>query len=280
MYLKDKHIEAMKLLATYKFLTSSQFVNLGLYKYRGDLTNSLKKLIDQHKRPLIDKISFPVDPAKGKLEAIYYLTNKGVKCLIEDLDYPMNRIKATKSKPTTTQDYFHRKSTINFHISLKIWLRNNNGSVSFLNYDFDKAGNNRSKDKNQHLKAINSLQLDNGVSFIPDIITKFKVANRDYLFLFEQHNGKSSKRLINQLYVHLLALSEGITCKKYNVDKSNRVAVVCELESVKNSVIQRLQKIEIFEAFTKFFIFKTNTELKDDFFNNWTLINGKKVNFI
>ena len=280
MYLKEKHKEIMKLLATNKFLTSSQLVELGVYKRRGDLTNSLKKFIDQYKNPFIDKITFPIDPSKGKLESIYYLTRKGVKFLIEDLDYPEHSIKATKSKPTTTQDYFHRKSTIDFHIYLRKWLQSNDGIVISLNYDFDKQGNNRSKDKSQHLRAINNLELSNGVSFIPDIITKFKVAKREYLFLFEQHNGKSSKRLINQLYIHLVALSEGVASKKYNFARSNRVAVVCEFESVKNAVISRLQQREDFKAFDKFFIFKTNDELKNDFFSDWSLISGKSVSFI
>ncbi|QOY51975.1 replication-relaxation family protein [Candidatus Sulfurimonas baltica] len=279
MYLKDKHIEAMKHIATYKFLTSSQLVKLGLNKHRGDVTNNLKQLTDQ-KRPLIDKITFPVDPEKGKLESIYYLTSRGVKFLIEDLDYPEDQIKATKSKPTSTQTYFHRKSTIDFHICLREWLNCNDGSVVFLNYDFDKVGNNRSKDRIQHLKAINSLELDNGVSFIPDAITKFKVAERDYLFLFEQHNGKSSKRLIEQLCLHAIAISEGIASQKYNFERSNRVVVVCEFETLKNIVTYKMKQMKIFDNLHNFFIFKTNDEMKNYFFSDWSLISGQKVDFI
>ena len=58
------------------------------------------------------------------------------------------------------------------------------------------------------------------------------------------------------------------------------VAVVCEFESVKNAVISRLQQREDFKAFDKFFIFKTNDELKNDFFSDWSLISGKSVSFI
>ncbi len=278
MYLKDKHIEAMKHIATYKFLTSSQFVELGLYKYTGDVTNSLKKLIDQHKYPYIDKITFPFN--QGKLEYIYYLTNKGVKFLIEDLDYPEEKIKITKSKPVSPRNYFHRKWIVDFHIFLREWLNANHGEIIFLNYDFDRVGNNRVKEKSRHLKAVNSLELDNGVSFIPDTITKFKVAERDYLFLFEQHNGKSSKRLIDQLCIHAIAISEGIASKKYNFERSNRVVVICEFETLKNIVTYKMKQMKIFDNFHNYFIFKTNDELKNDFFTDWSLISGKKVNFI
>lgn len=278
MYLKEKEIEAMKLLAKYKFLTSSQFVKLDLYKNRGDVSNCLKAIIDK-KKPLYGMIKFPTDPKKGKLEYIYYLTKYGQKALIEDLEYAPNKIKSiVKSIPTSTKDYFHRKYTIDFHISLSQYLDNISGEIVFLNYYFDKGGSNRSKSDKP--KGVNRLCLENGKSFIPDIITKFKANKHEYLFLFEQHNGNDTKRLIEQLYIHLLSISEGTASKMYNFPRINRVAVVCEFESVKNAVIERLQKTDDFKEFYNFFIFKTNDEVKQDFFNNWTLIDNQKVSFI
>ncbi len=122
-------------------------------------------------------------------------------------------------------------------------------------------------------------QLKSIVAFTPEWITVNEVAIKNDISK-QQHNGKSSKRLIEQLYVHLIAISEGTACKKHNFERSNRVAVVFELESTKHAVIKRLQKIEAFKPFYNFFIFKTNGELKNDFFNGWTLISGEKVNFI
>ncbi len=279
MYLKDKEIEVIELLAKFKFLTSSQFVKLEVYKNRGDVTNFLKEIIKQ-KRPIVDKIVFSTDPQKGKLEYIYYLTKYGEKVLVEDLDYSIDMIKKIpKSKPISTKDYFHRKSTIDFYIYLSQWLNNVQGEILFLNYYFDKVGSTKGKENN-YTQGLNRLFLDNGKSFIPDIITKFKVNNEEYLFLFEQHNGTDVKRLIVQLYIHRQAILERIASKKYDFNKSNRVVVICEFGKVKNNVIKKLQKIDDFKEFYNFFIFKTNEELKEDFFNNWMLINNQQVNFI
>lgn len=277
MYLKQKEEDALTFLAQYKFLSPSQFTLLGLYKNRGDVTNLLKPMAEQ-KKPLIGVIKFPTDPTIGKLEYIYYLTKFGEKAVLEDLDYPQEKIKKIKSKPISTKDYFHRKSTIDFHIGLNQWLQNSRGEIKFLNYYFDKMGSFRDKDKK--IREINKFYLKDEKSFIPDITVKFKVNNENFIFLFEQHNGKDTKRLVEQLNVHLLAIQEDVVSTKFKINKHNRVAVVCEEKSVKDSIIQRLQEINNFNNFYDFFIFKTNDELKEDFFNNWTLINGKQVSFI
>lgn len=278
MYLKQKESDTLVSLAKYKFLCSSQFAKLRLYKNKGDVTNLLKSMAEQ-KKPLIGVIKFPTDPTIGKLEYIYYLTKFGEKVLLEDLDYPQEKIKKVKSKPISTKDYFHRKSTIDFHIGLNQWLQINNGEIKFLNYYFDKMGTFRDKENNT-IREINRFYLNDNRSFIPDITVKFKFNSASYIFLFEQHNGKDVKRLSDQLHVHLLAISQDIVSKKFKFNKSNRVAVVCEEKNVKDSIIKRLQNTDDFKNFYNHFIFKTIDELKEDFFNNWTLINGEQVSFI
>lgn len=279
MYLKESQLMAIELLARYKYLTSSQFVKMGVYKKRGYLTNSLKVLIDM-KRSLIAKHDF--NPISGKLESFYYLTKFGKNFLIDELEYTETQIKAPRGlKPIYLKDYYHRKLTIDFHIYLQQWLELNNGRMHFFNYYFDKSGNNRSSDKSKHVSAFNKIQLDKTNSFIPDVNTMFSLDGQRHLYLFEQHNGKDAKRLFEQLYVHILAISKGIVSEKYNYGKrSHKVAVVCEERSVIYSVLQRLQKVSGIEQYNNLFIFKTNTELEEDFYNDWTLISGEVVNFL
>ncbi len=277
-HLTENQITAIELLATYKYLTSSQFVKMGLYKKRGYLTNALKLLIDM-KRPLLAKHDF--NPINGKLESFYYLTKHGKKFLIEELDYPDAKIKVPSGlNHFRFKDYYHRRSTIDFHIYLTMWLESKNGTIDFFNYYFDKAGNNRSDDRSKYVTALNKVILDQNTAFIPDVNTMFSVDHKKYLYLFEQHNGKDSKRLFEQLYVHINAIANGAVAKKYDVKKSHRVAIVCEHDSVKKSVIARLQKEKGIERYNPFFLFKTSAELEEDFYHNWTLINGEQSNFL
>lgn len=279
-HITESQITALELLAAFKYLTSSQFVKMGLFKKRAYVTNALKVLINTNK-PLLAKHDF--NPIDGKLESFYYLTKHGKNFLIDELEYTEAQIKAPGSlSPVRLKDYFHRKYTINFHIGFRQWLENNHGEISFLNYYFDKTGNNRNSDNSSstYVTALNKIQLDNAHAFIPDINTMFSLDGEKYLYLFEQHDGKDTKRLFEQLYVHIIAISQRAVSKKYNFQKSHKVVVVCEHESVKNSVMQRLQKEKGIEDYNNFFIFKTNAELKEDFYNNWTQLNGESVTFL
>ena len=273
--LTENQIKAIELLATYKYLTSSQFVKMGVFKKRAYLTNSLKILLDV-KNPLISKHDF--NPINGKLESFYYLTKYGKRFLLNECECEETQIKMPISLSTVyLKDYFHRKYTIDFHIAFRQWVESQKGQVNFLKYYFDKAGNNRSG--NDYVTALNKIQLDEKTSFIPDINAKFIINDKEYLFLFEQHNGDDAKRLFEQLYVHIHAISKNAVSSKYNYKKPYKVVVVCEEKSVKDSVIKRLVKEQGIEHYNNFFIFKTNDELKEDFYNNWTLINGEKANF-
>jgi len=275
LQLKENQILALKLLATYKYLVSSQFVKLGLYKKRAYLTNSLKSLVDM-KRPLLAKYDF--NPINGKLESLYYLTNYGKQFLIEECEYSETQIKSPKGSTTVyLKDYFHRKMTVQFHIHLQQYLHKCNGEMIFLNYYFDKTGNNRSK--TNHVIALNRIMLNNTTSFIPDINAKFMINGKEHLLLFEQHNGNDAKRLFEQLYIHITAMSEGSVDEKYNIKKAYFVIIVCEYESVKTSVIKRLQQIKGIESYDNFFLFKTDKELEENFNENWSLIDGKLIDF-
>lgn len=278
--MKERQVIALTLLATFKFLTSSQFVRLKLYKNRGDVTNVLKELLTS-RRPLIGKKNFKPDPSYGKVESIYFLTKHGKNYLVNNLHYENEKIKyVTKDIDLFHLDYNHRKQTVNFCIGLNQWITEEDGEVVFCNYYFDKAGNNRANDKKKHLYALNKLELKNGIPFIPDIITMFTVENREYLFLFEQHNGNSTNRLVKQLQQHLQAISEDLYENQFGFKRSPRIAIICESESVKYNTMKRLRQDKQFDNFYNFFIFKSNNNLEQSFNENWSLLDGQKVSFI
>ncbi len=273
--LTENQIKAIELLSIFKYLSSSQFVKMGVFKKRSYLTNSLKILLDT-KNPLISKHDF--NPINGKLESFYYLTKYGKRFLINECEYDETQIKVPSGvNQIYLKDYFHRKYTIDFHIAFRQWVESQEGQVDFLNYYFDKAGNNRSG--NDYVTALNKIQLDESISFIPDINAKFTINDKKYLFLLEQHNGNDSKRLFEQLYVHIHAILKQAVSLKYDYKKPYKVVIVCEERSVKDSVIKRLAKVQGIEHYNNFFIFKTNDELEEDFYTNWTLINREKTNF-
>lgn len=270
----------LKFLATYKFLTSSQLVALGMYKHRGDVTKALKEL-QQAKNPLVWSKRFQANLAHGKPEYIYYLTQYGKNYLLKNLDYNSSEIKyAKKDVELFRDDYKHRKQTVNFYIGLNQWIIEEDGEIIFGNYYFEKIGNNRVKDKKKHVYSLNRFELKNGEAFTPDLITMFTINNREYLFIFEQHNSKSISRLVKQLKNRLYAILEGVFEEQLGFKRSPRIAVVFENENLKYNAMKRLRQDQQFDSFYNFFIFKTNDELQKNFNHNWSLLDGQKVSFI
>ncbi|WP_417332762.1 hypothetical protein [Halarcobacter sp.] len=278
--MKERQIIALEHLSIHKFLTSSQFVQLNLYKNRGEVTNALKELLES-KKPLIGKKNFKPDPTYGKVESIYYLTQYGKNYLVKNFNYLPENIKFIKKEVNLFQrEYHHRRSTVDFNIGLYKWIQRVDGEIIFSHYYFDKKGNNHSKDKSKHLCALNKLELKDGKSFIPDMITMFNIKGKEYLYLFEQNNDYSTTRLINELLPYLYAMSDGLFENIFGFKRSPRIAVVCKNENVKYNLLKRLRTDERFKHFYNLFIFKSNDELLNNFEQNWTLINGQKVSFI
>ncbi|WP_455756425.1 hypothetical protein [Sulfurimonas sp.] len=276
--MKESQVKLLEYLARFKYLTVSQMHKLNVLKNRSGIYQIIKPLKDK-KNNLIDLKNFGVAPVHGKLESFYFLTKQGVDVLVNDLYYE-DDVKYTVGTTTLfSRDYFHRKFTIEFHINLYQFIKeNDNAELVFADYYFDKLGSNRVKG---NLRAKNHIPIEQtGGYIIPDMIFKFSLDNRDYLFLFEQHNGKDTKKLIRQLESYLLILETGAASIKYQFDKSIRVIIVFEYESIKSALIKRLKNTKEFSTFHNFFILKTNEEIDNDFFNNWSLINGEKTNFI
>jgi hypothetical protein len=277
--MSESELKILEALARYKFLTVSQLDFLNILKNKVGLYARLREL-RAGKKPYIRSNVFGIMPGKGRLEDFYFLDKRGKEFLIENLGYTEDKIKIPKGRATLFQrDYFHRKRTIDFFLYFDNFLiKNENSHIIFLDYYFDKIGDNR---KAKNLTAKNKIEIEEtGGGFIPDIITKFRYKGVPYLFFIEQHNGKDTKKLLKQLYYHLLAIEQGAGAEKYNMNKSHRVVVIFEFESILNATIERVQQIQDFQGFEKFFIFKTSKDLEKDFFNNWKDLNNNIVSFI
>jgi len=279
MKIKTKLITAMKLLSRFKYLTSTQFVVLlGVYSQKGTMTNGLKELTDMSK-PLVGTQSFGSDPKKGRLSNVYFLTKYGVQYLIDNHNFESEDIYFhNENSNFFNEDYSHRIATIDYKIKLYKWVENSKGDIDLADTYFDFTGSNNNK-KGESLKASTKIDIKDKF-IIPDMVNKFTVNNTKYLFAFEQHNGDDTKKLIKQLTQYCLALKENIISKEYNHNKSIRVVVVFEKEGAKRSAIKRLKEYDIFIKLANYFIFKTNKEMIEDFYHNWSLVTDKKVDFL
>lgn len=262
IYLAEKNIKVMELLAIYKFLTISQFIKLEISKDRSNCSKILRKFSDR-KKPLVKKISFGVHPQIGRLEDFYYLTKEGALFLAESNNLDIEEINYQKSSTLFFRDYFHRKATIDYHIDLRKWVKANNHSLDFFYTYFDKVGSNKenkSSKSNQKLEAKTKVNFEDGSFFIPDGIYKITdlETNKSYLYALEIYTDdtRGVKRILTQLEKHIKALMEGVISIKFNYSFANRVKLVFKDERVKELVESKFKSMGEFEEVGRVFEFE------------------------
>lgn len=271
----ERQLQILEHLAEFKYLTSTQIMALLEVKTLPHINMLLNKLGDG-KSPLTRFKDFGFYPGYGRLPRIHFLTPKGADFLVENLDIEREKIKYPKEKKVMFQrDYFHRVATVDFNIGLHKFCRKNQFEKVFFDYYFDMTGSQRNGDG----KAKNALPVGD-FQIIPDGIGKIFNEEVENLFLFEQHNGKDTKRAIKQIFNHMQAISELSANEKYNHKKSVRVFYVFESESCKKSVVRELYNREDITSFKEYFLFKTQEQLKIDFTSDWLLFSGEKRSFM
>lgn len=267
-------------LARYKFLTMSQMLSLDIgtvhYQYLHRQIASLRDRI----KPLVGCHNFKTpQPRKGKVESMYFLTKKGKLSLIHDLMIPEEEIKIPIGKTVAYKDYLHRKSTIDFQIALDKWANDRGYHVPFFDTYFDKTGNNR---VSRNLKAKTRIALSENDYFIPDGAFKvFDTENEQRFYLFEMYNGKDSARIVRQMHKHAQSMTFRCTHRKYSIEenKSYKVVLVFQFESIMQAVIERVQKDPAFTYIKQYFICKTIEDVREKDFNEWVNTSGEIIPF-
>ena len=277
MNITASQVEIIKALGKFKYLTISQIDKLKIFQNKVSIYRALAPL-KAGKYPLVLAQGFGLIPGYGRLEQILFLSKYAKELLIDELQMNEKYLKIATSKTLVSTDYFHRIWTIEFNLQLNIYASENNGYVKFFDYYFDKA---QKRPKAKFARTKNRIDLNENEKFIiPDGVTKFHLNGRNYLYLFEQHNGLSITKIITQIYSHCIVIKEAAAKNKYNFDRNNRVIIIFEHDKVMNSVIKKCQADESLKRFSDFFLFKSNQMLEFDFFTKWKNLRGEEMVFI
>jgi hypothetical protein len=274
--LNNSETALLESLALYKFLTNPQIESIGVKKGASNVRVFTKRFMDKHPG-LIERLSMGVQAQAGRIPHLYYLTPKGAQFVEESLEIPPEKIKFPAAQSVVSfRDYAHRVSTIDFFISLRKWAESQGFDVLFTDAYFDKIGASRGTEK---LRARTKIDLAGGY-IIPDGAAMLDTIERKHLFLLEVYNGMDTKRVMEQLGKHLLAIADGSPSVKYGFDRGNFVAVVFDSDEAKNAVLSRMREDSHFKEFSNHFKFKTIAGVKESFYDGWELFNGLKINFI
>lgn len=255
-------------LARYKFLTTSQLLKLGISNRKSNLSVMLKPL-KESKRPFIGEMEFAFVPSKGRLENFYYLKPKGKKLLLES-SLTNDEVRMPKGRTVMfTQDYFHRKYTIDCHIACDLAAKRNGIQVIAFDRYFDKTGNNRTR-KNLQAKTKLEIGRDYLIADGTLLIAQNQVSR---LFAFELYNDNNTKRICDQISKHIEGIRESSLCKNYNIQKGHRLLAVFTQAEVQGHVTKRLGNT----GFDDFVLLNDYGSVTNDFLEGWKSLSNKVV---
>ncbi len=258
--LKPSQQKILEALARYKFLTSSQMIRLGISKRRSNLSVMLKPL-KETKRAFIGEMQFAFIPTKGRLENFYYLKNKGKRILL-DSGMEETEIRIPKGRTVMfTQDYFHRKYTIDCHIACDLSAVQHGVKVLFFDRYFDKTGNNRIS-KNLQAKTKVATDLD---YIIADGSLLIESEHGSKLYALELYNDKNTKRILRQLDKHLEGIKSATLCRNYGIEKAHRLLAIFTHSETKKAVMAKFED----KRLGKYVFFNDYERVVEDFFEGW-----------
>ncbi len=270
--LSSRQIKILELLLEFKQLTIPQIDRIFCNEFsQQSIRRDLDKLFTR-RRPLVNRVEFKRISHFGKLSFVYSLAKLGAQKLLKLYKGKLPYSKFTPLRPKLTDDYFHRTSTIDFHIHIKEY-QSEGYELDFCNHYFVV------KKVLNSFHSINRIDAPKGKIVIPDLIMKLSRADRTRLFLFELHNGKDKKRIKEQIEMHALTLISLNTHRKFHIDYKcfYYVLILFEEESVYRAIIKDLSEKQRYRNIGDFFLCKSKSKNDDSFLNGWTSILGNKT---
>lgn len=258
----------MQHLARYKYLTYRQMQRLGVDSHVPNLSKQLSGLKN-------GSISYVKNIPHGfGVEAKHYLTAKGKDVLQELCDLPEEQIHFPKGVvKTDTQDQKHRTSIIDIQIELDIAAAQQGIEVLFCDRYFDTTGSNRiAKD----LKSKTAIIYEDNKTLKADMTFMLQTPTQKELYLAELERGSDAQKAVPKCIMHGKAILLGSANERYSFKRGYRTLWIFEHRATMESVLERLNGIDFFKNLKEYFLFKPLEEIKQDFFDGWLNLEGKK----
>ncbi|KAA3636348.1 MAG: hypothetical protein DWQ02_08385 [Bacteroidetes bacterium] len=260
-------------LARFQMLTYDHIKQLYIDKHSSNIHKALRPLRET-RRKLVDAV-YIVDAHDNKVgikkELMFYLTEKGANFLIDELEYPPEKIKRPKGRiDLLTSDSHHRKQMISCVIEL--FASAEKKQILWHDFYFEK---NRNRRKTR-------IDLDKG--YIEADMFFLLEREKNYLFGLEYERKPDVKRIVDKIYKYVHAIAQGqpttylVSQGKMKFQRDMAVLYIFEDQVRMESVIDRLATDPIFKKYENYFFFKSYDEVRrGDFFEGWLNVYKQRV---
>lgn len=260
-----KAFEVLEALAVYQYLTAAQIQQIGISKNIRSIRENLLSQLKGWRPALIDEKKFKGSPEIGKLSYIYCLRKAGASMLIDSMNHGSELVSYPKGSIQFSNDYFHRILFIDFHIQLRKWLKSVDGEVLVFDSYFGKI----KKGKRQTSQT--AVELKDGRFMYPDGIVKYRVGEKERLFSLEIHNNKDTKKILDQMDIHLSAMSAKSISQKYDYKSHCPLLIVFTYPGTMEAAKRRFKEkyASVFDKMKKSFLFNSAENIREDITKGW-----------
>jgi hypothetical protein len=271
---ENKEIAVLEALAQYRYLTVSQFVEIGLFKTAKQARDTYLSPMKRKRRALINAVDFGFVAGKGKLPQIHHLTKNGAEALAEYRSVELNEIRYPIGKVQFSRDYFHRVEFISLHIALRKYAERTGQGVDFWHSYFDSKGNQRQSNKQLIRDTQVTLYHQN---IVPDGNFRLDMLDGESrLFTLELHKGTNTKRIIKQLENHARLVELELLPDKYDHPHDNYVLSVYNHKGTLEAVKKRFLDNKRLAEYSEYYIFNSVEQVIADFSQGWHYFNNEK----
>jgi hypothetical protein len=270
--------DILRALSQFIYCTIPQLTRIVGAKNENSVKNALQRLRG-FSRPLVKKWEYAFIAGVGRLHSISTLTQAGVNILAEVDRVDPDSIYFPALGVQYSRDYLHRRAFVDCHISIEQWAATSGATIEFFDRYFLANGGNHSSAQDSLVRREYETRvvLPSGGVMIPDGLFCFEQSGNKRLCVLELHQGRETKKIMEQLEKHVRAIESAAIRKKYGLEDANFVLSVYEHRETMQAVMKRFMALPEYGSIRLAFHFATVEDVAANLLQAWQLASGEKV---
>jgi hypothetical protein len=269
----EKQLKTLELGGRIQYFTIDHLHQAGIY------TTPSKTTARGHLRDLkaygwLTESHYGVSRGFGRLPALYGLTPKASRYLIDYENYPPEALKVSKSRKNqdyetkAPADYFHRVGLLDSVLAVLLLLDARGIREELLEMYFRRHG--------MHEARRTAIELEGG-RLEPDAVLSFTADKRKRLYLVEFYEDSTTvERIRRGILRHAEAIHTGAPSTALGLTVGHRVLLVFRHEHTARAVMDFVRDTPELVDVADRFLFKTHASLIADPFDHWGTYSKKR----
>jgi hypothetical protein len=270
--------DILRALSVFTYCSIPQLARIVGVKNENSVKNALQRL-RRFARPLIKTHDYAFIAGYGRLHSISTLTVSGVNVLAEIDRIDASSIYFPALGVQYSRDYLHRRAFIDCHIAITQWANTCGAELRFFDRYFLAEGGNHAGGTDTLIRREyqTKIVLPKAEIIIPDGIFAFEQAGKTRLCALEIHQGRETKKIMNELEGHIRAIETAAIRTKYGLDDANFVLSVLQYPETMEVVMKRFRALPDYAALRLAFHFATLADVTNDVRQAWRVADGERV---